>query len=315
MPSRLFRVARPRTGLRASAAATCLLLLAALAAAQAPPHLAPTPARPTPSVSAPPAAAAQAPSPAATPTPPPSAQQLAAGHALFAKVVDALGGETKARTVKDVQTRGQVTAKTPEGEMTMEIQTAMIFPDRLSQQIDAPFGRVAMVATPAGAFVLGPNGSSDLPPQMRDELLKQVQRVPLWLAQKVDDPKLSAAAVGSVKIGDVDAQILDVRYENMSVKWFVDPKTYRIVRTYHTALGPNGKVVTISSDYSDYRTVSGFPVAHRLEVTTDGERDQTLTLDECKINAGIDPKLFQKPPAPTPGPTAPPAEPPAKPGA
>jgi len=61
--------------------------------------------------------------------------------------------------------------------------------------------------------------------------------------------------------------------------------------------------------------VSGFPVAHRLEVTTDGERDQTLTLDECKINAGIDPKLFQKPPAPTPGPTAPPAEAPAKPGA
>jgi len=137
MPSRLFRVARPRTGLRASAAATCLLLLAALAAAQAPPHLAPTPARPTPFVSAHPAAAAQAPSPAATPTPPPSAQQLAAGHALFAKVVDAHGGETKARTVKDVQTRGQVTAKTPEGEMTMEIQTAMIFPDRLSQQIDA----------------------------------------------------------------------------------------------------------------------------------------------------------------------------------
>jgi hypothetical protein len=314
MPSRLFRVARPRTGLRASAAATCLLLLAAISAAQAPAHLAPTPARPTPSVSAPPAAAAPA-SPAPSPAPPPSPQQLAAGRALFAKVVEALGGAAKARAIKDVQTRGQVTAKTPEGEMTMEIQTAMIFPDRLSQQIDAPFGRVAMVATPAGAFVLGPNGTSDLPPQMRDELIKQVQRVPLWLAQKGDDPRLSAAAVGSEKIGEVDAQILDVRYENMSVKWFVDPKTYRIVRTYHTALGPNGKVVTISSDYSDYRTVGGFPVAHRLEVTTDGERDQTLTLDECKINAGIDPKLFQKPPAPTPGPTAPPAEAPAKPGA
>jgi len=308
MPSRLFRVARPRTGLRAPAAATCLLLLAAIAAAQAPPHLAPTPAPPAPSASSPPSA-----EPA--PTPPPSQQQLAAGRTLFAKVVEALGGAAKARTIKDVQTRGQVTAKTPEGEMTMEIQTAMIFPDRLSQQIDAPFGRVAMVATPAGAFVLGPNGTSDLPPQMRDELIKQVQRVPLWLAQKGDDPRLSAAVVGSEKIGDVDAQILDVRYENMSVKWFVDPKTYRILRTYHTAFGPSGNVVKISSDYSDYRMVNGFPVAHRLEVTTDGERDQTLTLDECKINAGIDPKLFQKPPAPTPGPTAPPAEAPAKPGA
>jgi hypothetical protein len=149
---------------------------------------------------------------------------------------------------------------------------------------------------------------------MKDELLKQVQRVPLWLAQKADDPKLSVADVGTERVGDVDARILDIHYENMSVRWFVDPKTNRIVRTFHTALGPNGNIVQISSDYSDYRSESGFPVAHRLEVTTDGERDQTLILEECRINAGVDPKVFTKPPPPTPGPTAPPAQPPSKPG-
>ena len=257
--------------------------------------------------SAPPAAA-----PAADAAP--TKEQLAAGKALFAKVVNGLGGPEKVRTVKDVQTRGQVTAKTPQGEMTMEIQTAMVFPDKLSQQLDAPFGRLAMVATPTNAFVMGPNGPSDLPPEMRDELLKQVQRVPLWLAQKADDPKLVVATHGTEKVGDVQASILDVSYGAMKVRWYVDPATSRIVRTYHQALGPNGNTVKISSDYSDYRTESGFPVAHRLEVTTDGERDQTLTLEECKINAGVDPKLFVKPPPPTPGPTPPPSEPPATPG-
>jgi outer membrane lipoprotein-sorting protein len=291
---------------RGGAAARVFPILVALAAtgtaaAQAPAQSAP--AKPA----APPASA-----PAAAPTP--TSQQLAAGKALFGKVIDALGGPAKVRGIKDVQTRGQVTAKTPDGEMTMDIQTAMVFPDKLSQQLDAPFGRMAMVATPTGAWVLGPNGSSDLPPQMRDELLKQVQRVPLWLGQKTEDPKLSAAAMGTEKIGDVDASILDVRYENMAVRWYVHPTTYRILRSYHQALGPNGNTVKISSDYSDYRQESGFPVAHKLEVTTDGERDQTLTLEECKINAGVDPKLFHKPPPPTPAPTAPPAEPPAKPG-
>jgi hypothetical protein len=58
------------------------------------------------------------------------------------------------------------------------------------------------------------------------------------------------------------------------------------------------------SDYSEYKVVDGFPVAHRLEVTTNGERDQTLVLEECKINAGVDPKLFGKPPAPPATPTA-----------
>jgi outer membrane lipoprotein-sorting protein len=148
---------------------------------------------------------------------------------------------------------------------------------------------------------------------MKDELLKQVQRVPLWLAQKADDPQLSVADVGTEKVGGVDARILEIHYENMSVRWYVDPKTNRIVRTFHTSLGPNGNTVQISSDYSDYRTESGFPVAHRLEVTTDGERDQTLTLEECRINAGVDPKVFTKPPPQTPGPTAPPSEAP-KPG-
>jgi len=279
-----------------TASALGILFGAALASAQTPP---PVTAAPAPAAS---------PAPAPTAEPAPTKEQLAAGRAAFAKVVAALGGAEKVRTVKDVQTRGQVTAKTPQGDMTMEIQTAMVFPDKLAQQLDAPFGRLAMVATPTNAWVMGPNGPSDLPPQMRDELLKQVQRVPLWLAQKADDPKLSAAARGTEKVGNVQATVLDVAYGDMKVRWYVDPATGRIVRTYHTALGPNGNTVKISSDYSDYRLESGFPVAHRLEVTTDGERDQTLTLDECRINAGVDQKLFTKPPPPTPAPTAPPAD-------
>jgi hypothetical protein len=71
----------------------------------------------------------------------------------------------------------------------------------------------------------------------------------------------------------------------------------------HRAIGPDGKESTIVADYSDFRTVAGFPIAHQLEVTTNGEKDQTLTLEECKINAGIDAKLFEKPPPPPATPT------------
>jgi hypothetical protein len=245
--------------------------------------------------------------------PPPSAEQRAEGKALFAKVVEWLGGQKKVSSVRDVQTRGQLTAKTPEGELTMEVQSAMVFPAYLAQQIESPFGRVAMVATPTGAFLVGPNGSQDLPPQMAEEFKKQEQRIPLHLAQKADDPQLWLAAAGKERIGSVDASILDIRYGPVVVRWYVDPKTGRIMRTSHTSTTPEGKPVQMVSDYSDYKIVSGFPVAHRLEVTTNGERDQTLVLEECKINAGVDPKLFEKPPAPpatpaaaAPAPTAPP---------
>jgi hypothetical protein len=233
----------------------------------------------------------------------PSPEVLAEGKAVFAKVVEGIGGASKARTVRDVQTRGEITATTPQGDMTMEIQTAMVFPDRLSQQVDAPFGRLAMVATPTAAFVVGPDGSQDLPESFRDELLRQVQRVPLLLAGKSGDPKLIVAGAGTAKIGEAEAAVVDIRHGDMEVRWFVDPKTGRILRSMHTATGPDGKQAQVVSDYSDYRLIDGFPVAHKLEVSTNGAKDQTLILEFCKINAGVDPKLFVKPPPPPATPT------------
>lgn len=264
-------------------AALALAAIVSAAAAQTPPP--------------PPAAAA----PAKRTEPSPAA--IKEGKALFAKFVEGLGGKKKVATVHDVQTRGQVTARTDQGEMSMDVQTTMIFPDRISQQVDAPFGRLAMVATPTSAFIAGPTGAQDLPTGMQEELLKQVHRVPLLLAQKADDPKLVAVAAGREKIGEVEASVLDVAYEGSSVRWFLDPTSGRILRSTHTAIGPEGEA-RIVSNYSDYKMIDGFPVAFRLEVTTNGQKDQTLVLEECKINPGVDPKLFEKPAPPTPAPTA-----------
>ena len=98
----------------------------------------------------PPPAPPRAPAAAAEKKAEPSPAALKEGKALFAKFVDGLGGPAKVKKVHDVQTRGLVTAKTPQGDMAMDVQTAMVFPDRISQQVDAPFGRMSMVATPAG---------------------------------------------------------------------------------------------------------------------------------------------------------------------
>jgi hypothetical protein len=244
-------------------------------------------------------------SPAAAAAPPPVKKAEAPpvsnkeGKALFAKFVDALGGTAKVRKVHDVQSRGIVTAKTEQGDMSMEVQTAMVFPDRISQQVDGPFGRMSMVATPTGAFLVGPTAVQDLPPDMRDELLKQVRRVPLLLAQKIDDPKLAVVAAGTEKVGEIQALVLDLNYDGASVRWLLDPATFHILRSSHTSMGPQGEA-HIVSEYSDYKVVDGYPIAFHLEVATNGVKDQTLSLEECKINPGVEAKLFDKPVFPTP---------------
>ena len=266
-------------------------LLAASAAAQSPAPTAAAVARPP------------APMPTALPVKPPSPEAVKQGKALLAKFIESLGGADKVRKVHDVWTRGMVTAKTDQGDMAMDVQTSMVFPDKISQQVDAPFGRMAMVATPTGAFIVGPNAVQDLPPGMKDELLRQVRRVPLLIAQKADDPRLVVAAAGTEKVGDIQAFILDVTYDGASVRWYLDPVTFRLLRSSHTSVGPQGEA-KIVSDYSDYKMVEGYPIAFHLEVATNGQKDQVLALEECKINPGAEAKLFEKPIFPTPAPAA-----------
>ena len=55
------------------------------------------------------------------------------------------------------------------------------------------------------------------------------------------------------------------------------------------------------SDYSDFHIVDGYSIPFQLEVNSGGKKDQTLKIEECKINAGIDPKYFEKPAPPTQG--------------
>jgi len=278
-------------------------VLGGVAQAQTP---APRAATPVPSAPAPPAAKKS------EPAAPPSADAVREGKALLGRFVEGLGGADKVRNIHDVWTRGLVTAKTAEGDMSMDVQTTMVFPDRIAQQVDAPFGRMVMVATPSGAFLVGPNGAQDLPAPMRDELLRQVRRVPLLVAQRADDPSLVVSAAGTEKIGGVDAKILDVSLDGALVRWYLDPTTFRIIRSTHTSAGPQGEA-RIVSEYSDYRMVDGYPVAFHLEVATNGDKDQVLSLEECKINPGVDAKVFEKPILPTQAPTGPAAAAPTTP--
>ena len=87
-------------------------------------------------------------------------------------------------------------------------------------------------------------------------------------------------------------------YDGASVRWYLDPATFHILRSTHESSGPQGPARVVS-DYSDYKTVDGFSVAFHLEVATNGQKDQTLAIEECKINPGVDAKVFEKPVFPT----------------
>ena len=225
---------------------------------------------------------------------PTSAAAKEAGRALFSKVVEGLGGPQKVAAAKDVRIKARATVKTPQGELALAITQVTVFPDKVRQEIQASFGQLTTVFTPTAAFMTGAMGDQDLPASAREEQAKDLARSSLILAQRAADPKLVVLAAGREKIGDVEAAILDVSYDGVETRWFVDPSTGRILRTKHSAIGQQGPADHVT-DYSDFRNVDGLTFAFAQESSVNGEQAQSMTVEEVKVNSHPDPKIFEKP--------------------
>jgi hypothetical protein len=234
--------------------------------------------------------------------PPPGAPKAAtatnaAGQALIAKVIQGLGGAAKVSSVKSLRERSTVLAKTPQGDMTMEIEEITAFPDQAWSKMTTPMGEVTIVISPAASFVKSPMGSQDLPGAQKEDGLKELKRHPLFVAQHAEDPKFVFAAGGSEKIGEVEAQILDVNADGAQVRWYVDPQTGHVLRTSAQAMGMGGPGERVI-DYSGWKEVEGISLPFKAKITQDGKDAGSQDIKEIQINPAVDPKLFEKPAKP-----------------
>jgi zinc protease len=220
----------------------------------------------------------------------------AEGKALLAKIVASLGSEEKVRSVKSLRQKLSIDANTPQGEISLEGEQVVVFPDRIWQKLTTPMGEMTMVFSPAASFMTSPMGSQDMPASQSEEALNEIKRDPFVVAQHADDPKYTFSAGASEKIGEVEAKILDVYADGAEVRWFVDPQTGRILRAAWKSVGPAGPGDVVA-DYADWKPVAGLTLPFKVTRTRSGEKEASVELKDVEINPSVDPKLFEKPEA------------------
>jgi zinc protease len=216
------------------------------------------------------------------------------GKALLAEVVGALGGEQTLRSVRAVRRKASVIAKTPQGEMTLEVNAISVYPDQIWRQLQTPSGQMTLVATPAAAFVSMPQGSQNMPPSEKQELLNELRRDPIFVAQHANDANFTFTAAGATKVDGIDARILDVSADGAEVRWFIDSRNGRILRASSQVTGMNGPAEQVL-DYSDWKEFAGIHLACKAKVTRNGQDAGVTEVKEVQINPEVDPKLFQRP--------------------
>ena len=221
------------------------------------------------------------------------------GRALFARVVESLGGAAKLKAVKAVQQKASMRMKTPQGDMSLEAESLLVFPDKQRQTLRTPMGEMTSVLSPEACFLSMPMGTREMPASQKESALKELRTNPLALARRADDPALTARDAGSEKLGEVEARILELSVEGSDVRWLVDPASGRILRSSSRTLGPSGPAEQ-SMDFSDWRLVDGVAFAYKRTIQRNGEDAGAIELTDVKLNPAVDPKLFEKPAEPKP---------------
>lgn len=216
------------------------------------------------------------------------------GKALLSKVIEGLGGQEKVRAVKAFRQKVTILANTPQGEISLNADQVIIFPDRLWQKMTGPMGEMTMVFSPAAAFMQVPMGIRDMPASQKDDVLNELKRDPFYVAQHSEDPKFVFAAGGNEKIGDIEAKILDVNADGAQVRWFVNPQDGRILRAQSASVGPQGPSERVV-DYSDWKSVEGMMVPFKETRTRGAQKEASVEVKEFELNPTVDPKLFEKP--------------------
>ena len=223
----------------------------------------------------------------------------AEGKALLARVISAIGDQQKIAAIRSVRAKASVLAKTPQGDMSIAAESVTVFPDHIWQKLGTPMGEMAIVVSPSAAFMKGPMGTQDMPASRSEEMVKEVKRDPLFIAQHADDPKFTFSASGTVKVGEVEAKILDVNADGAEVRWFVDPRSGRILRSSAQTVGMTGSGEEVT-DYSDWKSVDGISVPFKEVKTQGGEPRASVELQEVEFNPNVDSALFDKPAANAP---------------
>ena len=217
------------------------------------------------------------------------------GKALATKVVAAMGGEAKLAAIKSVKAKITLTQRTPQGDLPMQMESVIVFPDHLHAEMQTPDGTIRIVVTPDMAFVDLPNGQVQTWPESRKtETLEQIKRDPVFIASHSKDPNVFFRAAGTGKVGEVEAHIVDVNAAGAAIRWFVDPQTGHILKETYRSIGQHGPVQG-ETDLDNWKPVSGLTLPMLRHNKQDGQDSSTAEYTALEFNPAVDPKLFDKP--------------------
>jgi len=209
-----------------------------------------------------------------------------------AKMIKAMGGEEVLKSIKDLTISGTA-------ELTMQGLSGVITvykKEPNKRRLD--FEVMGMVITQAyngeTAWMVNPQTGAveDMPEQGAAEW----KRESMPLDSLLDPQKygITFAYKGKEQVEGRDHFVLEQTYpDGFKATIYCDSQTYLITKSRASVTGPMGDV-EVEQYSSDYKKVNGLTMAHSSVQYRDGEENLKFTIEEVKINTGLEDSLFEK---------------------
>ncbi|HYC59006.1 MAG TPA: pitrilysin family protein [Thermoanaerobaculia bacterium] len=211
------------------------------------------------------------------------------GRALFAKVMDFVGGQAAVNAVRSTRTVAAMSMMTPQGNMSVDATLIVQYPSSMRQEMTLPMGTMTTVIAPGVGYAITPMGTQDLPASRRDAAVIDMKTDFLHILRTANE-KYTFTAGGMEKIGDVDTRILEISPEGGVVRWYIEPATGRLLRTVRTT-----QMGETTTDYSEWKKFGSVQLPTVAKISRNGEAAGEARVSTIEINPALDATTFGKP--------------------
>jgi len=211
---------------------------------------------------------------------------------ILKKMIEVQGGQKFFESIKDITMTGSIELPTQGISGTITVYKKE--PDK--RRLD--FEVMGMVITRAydgqiGWHINPQTGSTE---DMDEELLAQTKRQALPIVAIIYPEKygISYTYQGKESIEGKDYFMLEETYpDGFKATLYIDTGTYLIYKQKVKVM-QMGAEIEVEEYSSDYKKLNGMMIAQSVVSYMDGEEAQRITINEVKINTGLDDALFKK---------------------
>jgi hypothetical protein len=211
----------------------------------------------------------------------PSAQSLAQGKQLLARMQQAMGGAEKLASIKDSVQMLEMSMDPSAGGLKMKQTVRFLAPNYYRQDQDLPFGKVVAYTDGKAGWLANPmQGVLPMPP----DVLKQAQGemfrrlAGLVLSDRDSSRTVSAVDSHTIEIATSDGQ---------SVRIELDAATGLPSRESYQAPGIGGALTEVAQTFSDWRETGGFKMPFKAQMEQGGKKIADVTIADYKFNTGL----------------------------